>query len=183
MRRWAIALALVAGFAFPSASLADDAMEGEGGAATRIDSADATRIDPADATRIDPAADGGEEDAEEAEEPEPEEEAQVEDEEDEEEPSDWDYYLMSVGERFLTGLNGIVTAPADPPMAAIDPPKALEKAGYARYPLGFASGILLMGYRTLTGAVDFALCLVPKMPVLSPVPRYQVIPGFEHEDA
>jgi len=177
MRRWAIALALVAAFAFPRASLADDVTEGEGGTATRIDPAAATRIDPA-------AADGGDEDAEEAEEAEPEEAAQgEEEEEEEEEPSAWDYYLMSVGERFLTGLNGIVTAPADPPMAAIDPPEELEKAGYARHPLGFASGILLMGYRTLTGAVDFALFLVPKMPVLSPVPRYQVIPGFEHEDA
>ncbi len=164
MRRWAIALALAAFFAFPSASLADDVTEDAGGAATGIEP---------------DAVDGGDEAAEEAE---PDETAEAE-EEDEEEPSDWAYYLMSVQERFLTGLNGIVTAPADPPMAAIDPPEAIEDAGYARHPLGLASGILLMGYRTLTGTVDFALCLLPKMPVLSPVPRYQVIPGFEHEDA
>jgi len=127
MRRWAIALALAAGFVFPIASLAEE-------------------------------------------------------EQDEEEPTAWDEYRASVGERFLTGLNGLVTAPADPPMATVEPPKALDKAGYVRRPLGFASGILLMGYRTLTGAVDFGLALVPKLPVVSPVPRYKVIPGFEHED-
>ena len=37
----------------------------------------------------------------------------------------------------------------------------------ARVPLGYTLG----------------LAVVPKLPVLSPVPRYQVIPGFEHEDS
>jgi hypothetical protein len=165
MRRWAIALALAVALVFPIASFADDVAQHEGNGAARGEPAAAVA--------------GGEE----AEEAEPEEEAQADEEEDEEEPTVWDEYLASVGERFLTGGNGLVTAPADPPMAAVGPPKALDKAGYARRPLGFASGILLMGYRVLTGAVDFALCLVPKMPVLSPVPRYQLIPGFEHEDA
>jgi hypothetical protein len=40
-----------------------------------------------------------------------------------------------------------------------------------------------MCYRTFSGALDFTLALFPKLPVLSPVPRYQVIPGFEHEDS
>jgi hypothetical protein len=168
MRRWAIALALVALLAFPIASLADDLPEDEGGAAAGVEPG---------------AKEAGGEDAEEGEDSEPEEQAEVADEEvDEEEPTALDDYLASVGKRFLTGLNGLVTGPADPPMATLEPPKALDKAGYARRPLGFASGILLMGYRTLTGAVDFALFLVPKMPVLSPVPRYKLIPGFEHDD-
>jgi len=166
MRRWAIALALGALLAFPIASLADEAADDEGGGEASSEPA---------------KADAGDGDAEEAE-PEPEESAAAEHEDDEEEPTAWDDYLTSVSERFLTGLNGLLTAPADPPMAAVEPPKALDKAGYVRRPLGFASGILLMGYRTLTGAVDFGLALVPKMPVVSPVPRYQVIPGFEHED-
>ena len=171
MRRWAIALALVAALAFPIAGVADEVADDEGSAEAGGESA---------------AADAG---AESADEDEPEQESAAEpeeaaaEEEDEEEPSVFDEYLASVVERALTGLNGLVTAPADPPMAAVGPPKALDKAGYARHPLGFASGILLMGYRTLTGAVDLGLALVPKMPVLSPVPRYQVIPGFEHEDA
>lgn len=167
MRRWAIALALGALLAFPIASLADEEADDEGGG-------EKTSSEPA-------KADAGDAEAEEAE-PEAEESAAAEPEEDEEEATAWDEYLTSVSERFLTGLNGLITAPADPPMATVTPPKALDKAGYVRRPLGFASGILLMGYRTLTGAVDFGLALVPKMPVVSPVPRYQVIPGFEHED-
>ena len=167
MRRWAIALALGALLAFPIASLAEEAADDEGGG-------EKTGSEAA-------KADAGDAEAEEAE-PEAEESAAAEPEEDEEEATAWDEYLTSVSERFLTGLNGLITAPADPPMATVTPPKALDKAGYVRHPLGFASGILLMGYRTLTGAVDFGLALVPKMPVLSPVPRYQLIPGFEHED-
>ena len=166
MRRWAIALALGALLAFPIASLADEAADDEGGGETSSEPLKAE------------ARDGEAEEAE----PEAEKSAAAEPEEDEGEPTAWDEYLTSVSERFLTGLNGLLTAPADPPMATVEPPKALEKAGYVRRPLGFASGILLMGYRTLTGAVDFGLALVPKMPVVSPVPRYQVIPGFEHED-
>jgi hypothetical protein len=165
MRRRVIALALAAALAFPIASLADDVTEDAGDAAAAVEpeASEAATPDPEQA--------------------EPEEEASAEEEEDEEEPTAWDEYLASVGERFLTGLNGIVTAPADPPMAAVEPPEALEKAGYARHPLGFASGVLLMCYRTFSGALDFTLALFPKLPVLSPVPRYQVIPGFEHEDS
>ena len=111
-----------------------------------------------------------------------EDELAAEDEEEEEEPTAWDEYVDSVVERVLTGANGLVTSPADPPMATVDPPSALEKAGALRRPLGFASGILLMGYRAFMGVVDFSLALVPEMPVVSPVPRYKLIPGFEHED-
>ena len=174
MRRWAIALALGALLAFPIASLADEAADDEGGG-------EKTSSEPAKAEAGDAEAEEAEPEAEKSE-PEAEKSAAAEPEEDEEEPTAWDDYLTSVSERFLTGLNGLITAPADPPMATVTPPKALDKAGYVRRPLGFASGILLMGYRTLTGAVDFGLALVPKMPVVSPVPRYQVIPGFEHED-
>ena len=66
-------------------------------------------------------------------------------------------------------------------MATVDPPKAFAKAGYERRPLGFFSGILLMAYRSFTGALDLVLAPGP-IPVISPVPRYKVIPGFEHED-
>jgi len=30
--------------------------------------------------------------------------------------------------------------------------------------------------------VDLGLAPVPALPVVSPVPRYKLIPGFEHED-
>jgi hypothetical protein len=96
-----------------------------------------------------------------------------------EEPSE---YEQSLRLRFLTGLNGILTAAADPVMATVDTPKAFEKAGYVRHPLGFASGLLLMLYRTFSGLVDVGLAPIPELPVVSPVPRYKLIPGFEHED-
>jgi hypothetical protein len=168
MRRHALALALAAALAVANAGRADEAADGAEGAAADSDAA---------AGDTDAAAEAEPE----AQEPEAPEAAEAEEEE-EEEPTAFDEYLTSVGERALTGLNGLLTAPADPPMAAVHPPEALEKASYARRPLGFASGILLMGYRVLTGAVDLGFALVPKMPVTSPVPRYKLIPGFEHED-
>ena len=93
-------------------------------------------------------------------------------------------YLRNSGGRFLTGLNGIVTAPADPVGAALAPPKAFDKASppFLRRTLGFGSGFLLMLYRTFQGCVDVAFAVVPGLPVVSPVPRYKVIPGFTHED-
>jgi len=92
-------------------------------------------------------------------------------------------YGRNVRTQFLTGLNGMLTSPADPVMAAVNPPKAFDKASYTyeRRTLGFGSGILLMFYRAFTGTLDLALAPGP-LPVLSPVPRYKLIPGFEHED-
>ena len=90
-------------------------------------------------------------------------------------------YANNVGQQFLTGLNGFLTWPADPVMATVNPPKAFDKAGYPRRPLGFASGLLLMLYRGFTGTLDMALAPGP-LPVLSPVPRFHLVPGFEHED-
>lgn len=160
MRRWPLALALAAALLFPLAGLADEVAADESGeeALGSGGSAEEVRTDEEQASE------------------------EAEEEEEDEEPTAFDEYLMSVKERWLTGLNGLLTAPADPPMATLEPPKALDDASYARRPLGFGSGVLLMGYRVLTGAVDFALAPLPKFPVSSPVPRYKLIPGFEHED-
>jgi hypothetical protein len=160
MRRWVIALALGAALLLPVAQDAGADEAGEG-------SADET-----------PAEEGGEE----AEEPEAAAEAEEEEAEEEEEPGFLFTYFDSVRTRVLTGANGILTAPADPVMAAVDPPKALEKASYGRYPLGFGSGFLLMLYRTFSGAVDLGFAPIPAIPVVSPVPRYKLIPGFVHDD-
>jgi hypothetical protein len=163
MRRWVIALALGAALLLPIAQNAGADEVGEGGAEQA----------PAE-------ADAGEEAAE-AEEPE-EAEAAEEAEEEEEEPGVLFTYFDSVRTRVLTGTNGILTAPADPVMATVRPPKALEKASYGRYPLGFGSGFLLMLYRTFSGVVDVGFAPIPALPVVSPVPRYKLIPGFVHED-
>jgi hypothetical protein len=168
MRRWAIAFALGAALVHPAAGHA------------------AEEAEPAEESE---AEEPGEESSAEGDEPADEEGAKrtswhVPRRPDlpagrSEEPSE---YEQSIRARFLTGLNGVLTAPADPVMAAVDPPKALEKASYVRHPLGFASGCLLMIYRSFLGLVDLGLAPLPELPVVSPVPRYKLIPGFEHED-
>lgn len=163
MRRTATALALLAALLYPLASAADEAA-------------------PSEAAEESAAAEEPEEpEAEAAAAEAPEEESEAEEGE-EEEPNAFVEYVSGVGASALTGLNGIVTAPADPVAAAITPPKALDKAGYARFPLGFCSGFLQMLYRTLQGSVDLGLAVVPGIPVVSPVPRYKLIPGFTHDD-
>jgi hypothetical protein len=163
MRRWVIALALGAALLFP---VAQDAI-----------------ADEVDEGGADEAAAPAEESGEKAEEPEAAAEAEeAEAAEEDEEPGFLFAYFDSVRTRVLTGTNGILTAPADPVMATVDPPKALEKASYGRYPLGFGSGFLLMLYRTFSGAVDLGFSPIPALPVVSPVPRYKLIPGFVHED-
>ncbi len=155
MRRFAIALALGAALLWPISSGAD-AGEGEGEA--------------------DAAGSGGGETAAE------EEEAAEPEAEEDEEPGYLAAYAESVRTRVLTGINGLVTAPADPVMATVGPPQAFAKAGYLRRPLGFASGCLLMLYRAFSAAVDLGFAPLPEFPVVSPVPRYKLIPGFQHED-
>jgi hypothetical protein len=169
MRRWIIAVALGAALLLPVASGADAVEEGEEGGGEAAEAAPA-------------AAEDEESGAEEAAAQEAEGAEAEEEEAEDEEPGFWAEHLESMRTRFLTGANGIATAPADPVMATVEPPKALEKASYGRYPLGFASGTLLMLYRTFLGAVDLGLAPIPAFPVLSPVPRYKLIPGFQHED-
>jgi hypothetical protein len=108
--------------------------------------------------------------------------AEASEEPEEEESNAFVDYALGVKTSALTGLNGIVTAPADPVAATINPPKAFDKGGYVRRPLGFGSGFLQMLYRTFQGCVDLGLAVVPGIPVVSPVPRYKLIPGFDHED-
>jgi hypothetical protein len=173
MRRWTIALALAAALSLPIPSRADAPEEGEGDAGEAAAPAPAAAAGGEEAAEPEAAEESGEGAAEDS-----GEEAA----EEEEEPGAWFEYYDSMRTRVLTGLNGIATAPADPVMATVDTPKALDKAGYARWPLGFASGALLMLYRTYLGAMDLVLAPIPAIPVLSPVPRYKLIPGFEHED-
>jgi hypothetical protein len=178
MRRWAFAAALLVAVLFPIPSHADEAT-GSG------DEAEAAATPAAEDEAATP------EDAPEASEDEapPEEraagKAEASEGEDKQEAEPFFAPLLEYGSnvstQFLTGLNGLLTWPADPVMATVEPPKALEKAGYGRRPLGFGSGVLLMLYRSFTGTLDLALAWGP-LPVLSPVPRYKLVPGFEHED-
>jgi hypothetical protein len=178
MRRVAIALALATVLASPPAPGAEVAADeggqdsAAGGEAAAEPEAEAVDAEPAEAKE---AAQGQGEESEAA-------ESDTEAEEEEEEPGWFSEYGDSVRTRALTGLNGLATAPADPVMAAVEPPKAFAKAGYLRRPLGFGSGVLLMLYRAFSGVVDLGMAVLPELPVVSPVPRYKLVPGFEHDD-
>jgi hypothetical protein len=176
MRRLAIAFALAAALPTPLAGGAEaGADETEASAAGGEPAGTASPAAPEEAAEAEPAPEetAAGEDAASAEEPEAEEEG---------EPGYFAEYVESVRTRALTGLNGLATAPADPVMATVEPPKALEKAGYLRRPLGFASGFLMMLYRAFSGAVDLGFAPIPELPVVSPLPRYKLVPGFQHED-
>ena len=72
--------------------------------------------------------------------------------------------------------------PADPVAMAIDGPDILD--GWwapAAHFFGFFGGILQGGYRVMMGACDIAFFPIPKMMMLSPVPRYKILP-LEHDD-
>ena len=92
---------------------------------------------------------------------------------------------LSEANRALAGLNGFITWPADPVMMVIHVSEAFEDAPLApvtgRF-LGLGGGLLLGVYRLTMGVLDIAFQPVPFMPMLSPVPRYKVIPGFVHDD-
>lgn len=85
---------------------------------------------------------------------------------------------------FLAGLNGLVTAPAEPVMQVIDPPETLRElpgAPYTSHPLGIASGSLMMVYQLMMGALDIAFTPLWVMPTLSPEARWQMFPDLEYD--
>ena len=92
---------------------------------------------------------------------------------------------LTEANRALAGLNGFITWPADPVMMVIHVSEAFEDAPLApvtgRF-LGLGGGLLLGVYRLTMGVLDIAFQPLPFMPMLSPVPRYKVIPGFVHDD-
>jgi hypothetical protein len=84
----------------------------------------------------------------------------------------------------FAGLNGLVVAPADPVMQAIDPPSQLEKLPnprVTRHVVGFFQGTALMLYRVFMGATDVALSPFWVFPTLSPEARWDLVPGWEIE--
>jgi hypothetical protein len=88
-----------------------------------------------------------------------------------------------VANTFLGGLNGVVTAPADPVMLAIQPNdemRAIPGGIVTGHILGFFAGTVQGVYRTLTGTLDVAFAPLAFFPMFSPEPRYKLIPGWEH---
>ena len=84
----------------------------------------------------------------------------------------------------LAGLNGIVTAPAEPVMHVVEPPEALQELPggmWTARPVGFVSGTLMLVYQTVMGAVDVAFSPFWIIPPVSPEPRWEIVPGYEVE--
>jgi hypothetical protein len=80
---------------------------------------------------------------------------------------------------FLTGVNGVLTAPADPVSHVLQPLE--DFAEVPGYPvtgrvLGIVSGTLLAAYRTAAGLLDVAFTPLWVVPTLSPDARFEIIP-------
>lgn len=104
--------------------------------------------------------------------------------EEDEEPSAFQEYLSSMGNRCVGGLNGIITSPADTFALTAEGPEIFKKLPFASVTgrvAGFGAGILQGIYRLVLGVSDMALAPVPYMPMLGPVPRYKFL-SYEHED-
>ena len=87
-----------------------------------------------------------------------------------------EYSTDSIGESLGTGLNGMLTAIADPLHGLI------EGSGVTDTPLasnliGLVSGTFTAGARFIAGGTDVLTAFIPETPNLSPKPRYSLVPG------
>lgn len=82
------------------------------------------------------------------------------------------------------GFNGLLTVPFDPVIYAAEPPEAFEDMAGAPVTsgiLGFFSGVLMMPYRTVMGALDIALFPFWVFPTLSPEAEIDLFEKTEYE--
>ena len=100
---------------------------------------------------------------------------------DDEEPGAFREFLSERGNNFKGGLNGMITWPADV-MMVTDTEEIVPGWWIPfNYMTTFIGGTLQGVYRLTLGVLDVAFTPIPYFPMLSPVPRYKVIP-FDHED-
>jgi hypothetical protein len=81
-------------------------------------------------------------------------------------------------ERALLGLNGIITAPADPVRHVVYPLEDyVEVPGFpvSGHVLGLFSGTLLAAYRVAGGALDLAFSPLGVFPAIGPEPHYELL--------
>jgi len=93
-------------------------------------------------------------------------------------------YGKSVGNRFLVGVNSLVTFPADPVMDTVKPREEFNKlplSAGTKYIAGFGQGVLLGAYRAGMGVFDVVFAPLTPMKELSPEPRWMIFPGVEPE--
>ncbi|HEX5064890.1 MAG TPA: hypothetical protein VFY49_02135 [Myxococcota bacterium] len=97
----------------------------------------------------------------------------------------WIEYFKNVGNRYMVGFNSLITFPADPVMDTVKPREefnGLPGAKYGpKYVAGFGTGVMLSMYRAATGAYDVLWAPVTPMKVLSPEPRYMLLPATHPE--
>jgi uncharacterized membrane protein YfcA len=106
----------------------------------------------------------------------------AQDDDEDEEPGAFREYLSERGNNFKGGLNGFLTWPADPVMCTTEAKELFE--GWwppFNYVTAFFAGTFQGLYRMGMGTFDMVFAPVPYMPMLSPVPRYKIVP-FYHED-
>lgn len=92
-------------------------------------------------------------------------------------------YSANVANRFLMGLDSLLTFPADPVMSTVQPRSEFDDlpgAVVTRYPVGFCQGALLSAYRATMGAIDLSFAWLTPLVMLSPAPRYMLFPGVEN---
>ena len=95
-----------------------------------------------------------------------------------------DSFVDATKNTFLTGVNGLITMPADIVMETVDPIEefqGLPRGEVTSRPFGLIHGLVFSLYRATTGMLDMVFAPFPFV-VLSPEPRYAVVPGFEYEE-
>jgi hypothetical protein len=106
-------------------------------------------------------------------------------EEEDEGGGGWSDYGSSVGNRFLIGVNSLMTWPADPVMGTVSPREEfgeLPAASVSKRVVGLCQGTLLGGYRMGMGALDVVFSPMTPFLMLSPEPRYMIFPGVAHDE-
>jgi len=97
----------------------------------------------------------------------------------------WRDYGKNVGNRYMVGLNSLITFPADPVMDTVKPREEFDELPLAdygpKYIAGLGTGVMLSIYRASTGLFDVLWAPITPMKMLSPEPRYSVLPG-EHPE-
>lgn len=94
-------------------------------------------------------------------------------------------WSKAVGNRYMVGANSLITFPADPVMDTVKPREEFEELPLAdfgpKYVAGLGTGVMLGIYRAGTGAFDVLWAPITPMKMLSPEPRYTLLPG-EHPE-
>ncbi len=99
--------------------------------------------------------------------------------------ADFAEYAGNVTAKAKTGLNGLVTFPADLVMATAAPREEFEEmpGGVAlRFPLGLVQGTLLGAWRAVSGVWDLSFCWFTSMELVSPEPRFDLFAGGDGEE-